>query len=166
MTGAAALPQPTLGARLRRLLAIAWIFAVAGPPIGTVVFMLVTAVIGMGRGVDVAGLSWVALFSLIYGVPFGYLIGVMPALASGLLVGVRQAWFGPAPLWFAVAAGILVGVGFLIATGRPLWHAADAETDPAQFSALIVLTTTLATLCCWAMVRHWHLVPPGRERAP
>ena len=80
-------------------------------------FMLLTALLGMGKGADLAGLSWVALLALIYGLPFGYFIGVWPAAApigrrhpAGLLRRRR--------LWFAVLA-ILVSIGFLLATGQP-----------------------------------------------
>ena len=104
--------------RVWRVVAIMWIFIIVGPPLGTIFFMLLTALLGMGKGADLAGLSWVALFALIYGLPFGYFIGIWPAAATGLAVGIRQVYFGGARLWFAVLAAILVSIGFLLATGQ------------------------------------------------
>ena len=155
---------PTGGARILRVLAIAWIFVVAGPPVGTLLFLLLTAIIGMGKGADLAGLSWVALFSVIYGLPFGYMIGVTPALVAGLAIGIKQAWFGKATIWFALAVGLLIGLGFLFATGQPLWPATESGVDFTQFSVPFIVTTTFSTLCCWAMIRHWHLPPQTSAR--
>ncbi len=164
MSLADAAPRPSLAARIVRTIGIAWIFLAAGPPIGTVFFLMMTAVIGMGRGIDVAGLSWIALFSLIYGLPFGYMIGFLPALGAGLIVGGKQAWFGPASIWFAMIVGIAVGVCFLAAAGQSLWTNGEAGNDSVQFNALLVVTTAFSTLCCWAMIRRWHL-PPQNARA-
>ena len=90
---AAAIANPR---RVWRVVAIMWIFIIVGPPVGTMFFMLLTALLGMGKGADLAGLSWVALLALIYGLPFGYFIGIWPAAATGLAVGIRQVYFGGA----------------------------------------------------------------------
>ena len=159
MSEAFATPLPSTAERVARMFGIAWIFLVAGPPIGTLFFLTMTAIVGMGKGADLAGLTWVALFSVIYGLPFGYMIGATPALVAGFAIGIRQAWFGPATIWFARATGLLTGVGLLVMTGQPLWPTAESETDVTQFSAPFLVTATFCTLCCWAMVRHWHLPP-------
>jgi hypothetical protein len=152
---AAGIP-PQTGARVRRLLAIVLVFILCGPPVGALVFMLAVAVVGMGNQADLGGLTWVALFAIIYAIPFGYLIGFTPALAAGLIVGVRQAFFGPATWWFALGAGLAVGVGFQLATGQPLLPPADTDMNMREQGPIMILTCACSTLVCWSLVRGWY----------
>ena len=64
----------------------------------------------------------------------------------------------------ALAVGLLIGLGFLFATGQPLWPATESGVDFTQFSVPFIVTTTFSTLCCWAMIRHWHLPPQTSAR--
>ena len=145
---------PRASTRLGRLAAIVLVFAILGPPIGTVVFMLTLVLRDLATNVDMPGLSWFGLFA-IYAVPFGYLIGVWPAAMAGLLLGLWQIFKGPAPWWGAVVVGVLVGPGFLVATGQPILHPAEAGVarDP---TLLMTVTCVGATLACWGIVRGWH----------
>ena len=151
--------------RVWRVVAIMWIFLIVGPPVGTIFFMLATALLGMVKGADLAGLSWVALLALIYGLPFGYFIGVWPAAATGLAIGIRQVYFGGARLWFAVLAAILISIGFLLATGQSVWVKAGDETSFPEYSVLMIVTCVVATLLCWTIVRGWYLGTSRAERA-
>jgi hypothetical protein len=160
MTAAAA-----TGPRVARLISIVLVFMVVGPPVGAMVFMLTVALIGLGARADLQGLTWVAMFAVIYAVPFSYLIGVGPAAAAGLIVGIRQTYFGRVRWWFALAAGIVVGVGFLLLTGQPLMRFGDEAGALREHSAVIVLTCLGATMVCWAIVRNWYMAPPRVEGA-
>ena len=151
---AAAIVNPR---RVWRVVAIMWIFLIVGPPVGTIFFMMLTALLGMGKGADLAGLSWVALFALIYGLPFGYFIGIWPAAATGLAVGIRQVYFGRTGLGFAVLAAILVSIGFLLATGQSLMMKTGDETSFPEYSLLMIATCIVSTLLCWTIVRGWYL---------
>jgi hypothetical protein len=151
---AAIIQNPSAAARLRRVIAIVLVFMIVGPPVGAMAFMLSAALIGMGKSVDLAGLTWVGLFALIYAAPLSYLIGTGPAAAVGLLVGVRQAYFGAIQWPLAVAIGIAAGAAFLLLSGQPL--RAGGETDDAAHLPVIVVTCLSGTLVCWAIVRKWY----------
>jgi hypothetical protein len=147
------------GRRIGRMFAILLTFILVGPPIGAMMFMLVVALIGMGERADLAGLTWVALFSLIYAIPFGYLIGVGPAAAAGLLVGIRQAFFGRMRWYFAAATGILVGIGFQVGTGQRVLPSGDDVAAMRLQGPIMIATCLVATLFCWAIVRNWYHAP-------
>ena len=162
MSGAA-IQNPSRAARVGRLVGITWIFILVGPFVGTLVFMLLTALLGMGKGADLAGLTWIALFALIYGLPFGYLIGVWPAIATGLAIGIRQIYFGGASLWFAILAAVVICVGFLLLTGQSVLPNTGDEKSFPEYSALMLATSIAATLVCWSIVRTWHVSTQGTQ---
>jgi hypothetical protein len=153
----AAMPaEPSLGQRLRCLLAIVMVFVVIGPPVGALAFMLSIAVIGMGAKVDLVGLSWIGLFALIYAAPLSYFIGAGPAAAGGLVFGLRQAFFGPVNWLVAALIGIGLGVGFLVMSGHSL-PSMLTDTEQPEYVPVMVVTCLAATMACWAIVRGWHL---------
>jgi len=140
---------PTHVSRLARVFGITMIFVLLGPPVGAVAFMTSTALIGIVRGGDVSSLGWIALFALIYAAPFSYFVGTIPAAAAGLLLGIRQAYFGRASWAYAVAVGLLVGFGTLFLTGQQLSIDNDAPVP------IILATCLVPTLVCWLVVRGW-----------
>jgi hypothetical protein len=142
--------QPGSLARAARAAGIVLVFVLIGPPVGGLVFMISTALVGLGRDADVAGLTWVALFALIYAVPLSYFAGVVPAAAAGLLVGIRQAFFGPANWIYAVCVGLAIGAAMLVLSGQHLF-----DNDAPM--AIILATCLVPTLVCWLIVRGWHL---------
>jgi hypothetical protein len=141
------------------------IFVLVGPPVGAVIFLVTVGLIGMGHQADLSGLAWVGLFAIIYGVPFGYLIGAAPAAAAGLLVGIRQAFFGRTPWWLAIAIGVLVGIGFQVATGQPVVPSDDSVGLREQ-GVVMAITCLCATLLCWGIVRHWYFAPTAKTTEP
>ena len=147
---------PSTRARIKRLLAILIVFVLVGPPVGAMVFMVTVALVGLKQNVDLQGLVWVAFFAMIYGVPIGYLIGLWPAAAAGLLVGIRQAFFGRIPWWLAVAMGVLVGVGFQVSTGQPVIPADDATVGMREQGPIMIITCLASTMVCWSIVRSWY----------
>jgi hypothetical protein len=147
--------SPNAGARIKRLLAILLIFVLVGPPVGALAFILTLRIVSIGTDVEFKYLTWVAMLSAIYLLPFSYLIGVWPAAAAGLLVGLWQAFKGPARWWVALAIGILVGIGFLVATGQPIIHETEAGVAREQ-STIMIVTCAATTMACWTIVRNWH----------
>jgi hypothetical protein len=143
-------------ARLRRLIAIVLIFVAVGPPVGALAFILSAALIGMGTKVDLAGLTWVGLFALIYAVPLSYLMGIGPAAAVGLLVGVRQAYFGAITWPFAIAIGLAAGAGFLLLSGQSIMPGSGDDAAQPVHVPVIVATCFSGTFVCWAIVREWY----------
>lgn len=142
---------PTHASCLVRVFAITLVFVVAGPPVGAVAFMTSAALSGMIQGGDVSGLGWVALFALIYAVPFSYFFGIIPAAAAGLLVGIRQAYFGPATWPYMLGTGLLVGFGTLFLLGQ------QTTIDPGSPVPIILATCLVPTFLCWLAVRGWHV---------
>ncbi len=141
---------PSHGSRIMRVLGIAMVFMLLGPPVGAIVFMTATALTGMAKGGDVSGLGWIALFALIYAAPFSYFVGIVPAAIAGLLMGIRQAYFGRANWAYAVVVGLLVGFGMLFLTGQRIAVDADAPVP------ILLLTCLIPTLVCWLVVRGWY----------
>lgn len=155
---AAARPEPSLGRRLRCVLAVVLIFVLIGPPVGALAFMLSIALIAMGSNVDLIGLSWIGLFALIYAAPLSYFIGAAPAAAGGLVFGIRQAFFGPVAWPLAVMIGVGLGLGVLVMSGRSPPRMLT-DTEQPEYVPVMVMTCLAATMACWAIVRGWHLPP-------
>ena len=150
---------PGIGARIWRLITIVLVFIIVGPPVGAIAFVLSTALIGMGMKVDPAGLTWIGLFALIYAVPLSYLIGAGPAAAVGLLVGVRQAFFGAIRWPYALAIGLASGLALLVLSGQPMIpFSGNNASHPVHIPAMISVCLS-ATLACWAIVRNWCFEP-------
>ena len=138
-------PRPRMAARLLRLIAIVLVFMAVGPPVGAMAFMLSVALVGMGMNADLAGLTWVGLFALIYAVPLSYLMGIGPAIAVGLLVGIRQAWFGAITWPFAIAIGLAAGAGFLLLSGQPIVpRFGDDAAQPVHVPVIVATCLSLA----------------------
>ena len=105
--------SPPLSQRLRRVLAVMLVFFLVGPPVGAMVFMLATAVVGLGVKTDLSSLLLVGAFSMIYAVPLSYLVGAGPALMTGAGIGLWLAFLGRMTWPFAVLAGLIAGMVLL-----------------------------------------------------
>lgn len=139
------------GRRLAVTGGIVLLFLVAGPPIGAVSLFLLIGLGGLADGADLSGLGWIGLFGLIYGAPLSYLIGAPPAAAAGVLVGVRQAWWGRVAWPYAGLAGLVTGLGLLWLSATPVYQLGDM---PVRGSGPFLLLTCLtATLACTGLVR-------------
>jgi hypothetical protein len=147
---------PGIGARMWRLIAIVLVFVIVGPPVGATAFVLSAALIGMGIKIDFAGLTWIGLLALIYALPLSYLIGVGPAAAVGLLVGIRQAFFGAIRWPFALAIGLASGLAFLALSGQPMIPVSRDDASQPIHATVIIWVCLSATFACWAVVRNWY----------
>jgi hypothetical protein len=145
---------PSLKSRFIRALAILIVFVLVGPPVGALVFFLTMALFGMGQKVDLAGLGWIGLFALIYGVPFSYLIGIGPAAVAGLAIGIRDAFFRTATWAFAILTGLGVGVGLLVMSGQQLFPPTVSGTEYPISNPVLLVTCFLSTMFCWFIVRQ------------
>jgi hypothetical protein len=150
---------PGIGTRMWRLMTIVLVFIIVGPPVGAMAFVLSTALIGMGMKVDLAGLTWIGLFALIYAVPLSYLIGVAPAAAVGLLVGVRQAFFGAIRWPYALLIGLASGLALLVLSGQPIIPVPGSDAAQPIHIPVLLSVCLSATFACWAIVRNWYFEP-------
>jgi hypothetical protein len=159
----------SVGARIGRLIAVVIVFVVIGPPVGAIV--LVGLVEGLDRYgyPDLEGLDrhWVTLFDLILAVPVSYWYGTMPAAAAGLVIGVRQVFFGRATWPMALATGFVVALAVLDRSGQHPFAAMPGNRSfPA--SAIVMLACLVATMACWGLVRNWYVAAPrsSLQRSP
>jgi hypothetical protein len=149
------IPESSLRSRVTRALAILIVFLLVGPPVGALVFFLTIALFGMGQKVDLAGLGWIGLFALIYGVPLSYLIGIGPAAVAGLVVGIRNAFFRPATWAFAILTGLGVGIGLLLMSGQQLIPPTASGTEYPISNPILIVTCFVSTMVCWLIVKQW-----------
>ncbi len=157
-------PSPSRGRRISCAVAIFLVFVFVGPPVGALAFMLSIALIGMGLKVDLAGLSWIGLFAMIYAVPLSYFIGIGPAAVGGLVVGIRQAFYGSIRWPVAMLIGLGIGIGVMILSGKSM-PPGLTDTEHPDYLPVMVITCFIATMVCWAIVRTWHFGPQGRAEA-
>lgn len=145
---------PSLKSRFLRALAVLIVFVLVGPPVGALVFFLTIALLGMGQNIDLAGLGWIGLFALIYGVPFSYLIGIGPAAVAGLAIGIRDAFFRKATWAFAILTGLGVGIGLLVMSGQQLIPPTVSGTEYPTSNPVLLVTCFLSTMICWFIVKQ------------
>src|SRR5262245_33605075 len=100
--------------RILRVTLIALIFALVGPPIGGVTLLTMLAIVNMGPTTNPSDYITVVLFGLIYGAAFAYLFGTLPAVLVGLVMGIRQVYFGRVTGTEALGLGLVAGLIFMI----------------------------------------------------
>ncbi len=150
--------DPVMWRRLLRVVAVALVFVVVGPPVGGLVFMPAVALAALGSEAEMSSMLIITAFGLIYAVPFSYFIGALPAALTGCFVGAWLAFFGRMTLLPALATG--AGAGFVMASlsDRELLFSA---TGPIDLRALPTMASCLAaTVVCWLVVRGWYFSQP------
>jgi hypothetical protein len=125
-------------------------------------FGLALALETIARGSETAQpgrYSEVVWFALLYGIPVGYLLLVVPAAAAGFVIGRWQAAAGRLRWWQALAIGALTGLAVHLMIGQWLLpgrgnagYLAGQELVPAAAFAL-------GTLAAWSVVRNWNVAP-------
>lgn len=139
------------GQRIAIITKVLAIFLIVGPPAGAVAFFVGMGLYAVVQSGDAAGLAWVPLFGIIYGVPLSYLIGAIPAAIAGLILGVSAALSYRPGLLFATATGLAVGVGLVAAGGRPILATTMQNPADSVSSLPLLGTCVAATLVCWML---------------
>jgi hypothetical protein len=116
------------------------VFALIGPPIGTVVFIAGMA-LNIAGGTGLADTAVIFAFMLLYGLPFGYALGIGPAVACGLVVSGWRIWRGD--LTPTMLGLIGLGVGFVMVALMG-GHAPETRFTAAS----LILACLGATLIC------------------
>lgn len=141
--------------RLVGFLVILVVFAVVGPMVGTIVIAILLGLIG-------GTMHWIAQIPglIVFGVGTGaaHVFGGIPAVAAGIVIGIKQGWFGGADWWFALGTGALVGIAIEVFLRSWFVTAGYTGLDGMLFAA-----ATLSTLACWRIVKAWSFV---REANP
>lgn len=151
-----------LSRRLTILLKVLGVFLLIGPPVGALTFFIGMGVYGVSQTGDIAGMWWLSLFGLIYGVPLSYLMGIAPAAAAGFILGATAALHRTPGLLFSIVTGVAVGLGLVCAGGRPVVALPSGETATDYVSVVLLITTCLvATVVCWTVARCIIGRPPA-----
>ena len=146
---------PSAFERSLQLLLIVVTFAVVGPVVGTIV---IAVLVGLKNG-TAYGL-WQIPGSIMLGLFTGaaYVLGGMPAAVAGMLIGIKQAWFGSVGWLYALGTRALVGLGTEMYFHWPSITAGNTGMD-----GLLFVVATLSTLACWRIVTTWSFI---REANP
>jgi hypothetical protein len=149
-------PPPGVLDSFFRVIGIVLIFALVGPPIGGVTLITTMAVVNMGSATTTSDYVTVVLFGLIYGAVFAYLVGLLPAAVVGLIVAIRQVYFGRVTWLAALGLGSIAGLIFIYVVERA---PAYDRSYPASVRPILVVTCLLPTVACWLIVRNWYRKP-------
>jgi len=152
----------SVGARIGRLIAVVIVFVLIGPPVGALVLVVLVESLGQYGYGDVDGFdrSWLTLLDLVLAVPVSYWYGTVPAAAAGLVIGIRQAFFGRATWPLPLATGFIVALVVLERSGQHPFAMPDDRSFPA--SAIVMLACLVATMACWGLVRSWYVAAAPR----
>jgi hypothetical protein len=93
----------------------------------------------------------------------GYTVGLVAAAAAGLMIGVKEAYFGGTGWAFALVVGVLVGLSPELVRCGPWangWYL--LPPDAYRYNLIIfIITCVLTTLVCRWMVRWCFVRPTG-----
>jgi hypothetical protein len=161
----ALLRPPGRALRLWRVVAIILVFVAIGPVVGTAVFIVLAMLDslvthGVGSTDELVRMIANMVPALIIGSMVGYVIGAIPAAGAGLMVGIKQVYFGGAGWRFALGAGMLLGL-LRLAYDRHL----PASQDDTKVLFGFCVITTLSTLACRRVVKSWYLDRSGVSEA-
>jgi hypothetical protein len=142
--------------RYRGTFSILTTFAVVCPLATVFVNLGLLAIADLGM----QGISWeefrgVIFFHLLYGIPLGYVILVLPAAFIGLVVARWRTW-RPVRWWLPLALGVAVGLAIQIALGlgMPLGGGSGYVVNLIPTAAFAI-----AMMIGWLIVRNWRTRP-------
>jgi hypothetical protein len=144
--------------RLIVLLKVLGVFALMGPPVGALTFFVAIGLYGAVQTGDAATLLWVTLFGFIYAVPLSYLIGIVPALSAGLILGVVAIVHRPPGILGSIMVGTAVGIG-VGSEDLSLLAPGNVPASDYALAAIPIMTCLVATVSCWAVAR-WMFARP------
>lgn len=149
--------------RVRRCLAVVLIFVAIGPLIGGIVLIYGSEIARLRSAAEFWAVTrkFADATALIVGM--SYVLGTIPAAAAGLLVGIRQAFYGKVTWSMALGCGLVVGIAFVLVVVTVARNSGEASLFSAP-SALMLAVCAMSTMVCWAVVRLWYLVAPPKGR--
>lgn len=147
----------------RRLAAVTLIFLVIGPPVGAALLVGGTELVRVRTFGDLPRVTrwFVNDPMLVFGM--GYVIGGLPAIFSGLIVGLGEAFRAGATWLWALAAGLLSGSGLIAFLFLTAGRRADDMRLVSPQTLAIMLVCIVPTFVCWAVVRtlYRRISPPA-----
>jgi hypothetical protein len=138
--------ERSAGRRVLHLFGVMLLFLLLGPLAGGIV--VITGLgIWIGLSSSPGDTLAVILAMMIYGLWASYMMGALPALLAGAVVGFMDAFRGGTSLGFAAALGAVMGIGWAMMMGG------GGETEQVLLHVLVVLASVVATIACWAATR-------------
>jgi hypothetical protein len=151
--------------------AITGFFMAVGPIVGLAMWLvaLIGAMLLLPPVHDERALGKIGafVFFIIFGIPFSYLHGLLPAASAGIAIGTAQLKYGRLswPLVFLIgaAAGVIDifverGLATLLVPHSPVnWQPYASTLDFVLSIALSIVVCTVATFVCWRFVRQWYV---------
>jgi fucose 4-O-acetylase-like acetyltransferase len=142
--------------RALRALGIMAVFAGIGPLAGALVICLGFGGIAAQEAVSARDVLEAAkmfvggtLVTLLFAVPLGYMLGLVPALATGAAVAGWDLRSGRVSIWAALAPACIIGVLAAYVTGPQV----ASEHGALFWRTALVAAHVMAALACWAVAR-------------
>ena len=124
------------------------VFALLGPPIGSLVICLGSAVINpLPSPLSLALGNLV--FLMVTAIPFSYVIGIVPALLVGTLTAIGENISQRFGFVHVVLLGLICGFIFAALFDR------HGRSD-LGYAVVKMLTCLVPTIGCWRISRRWH----------
>jgi hypothetical protein len=148
---------PSHAGRVKLAARIVLAFLGVGPPIGGLTLLLLSLVDEAFGRVEFGLLPSQELGSapgefLTHLLVASYWFGAVPIGGAGLAIGIKQAFFGPAPWWMAFGAGVVAGV--VIAGIFSVLLFSGSVSGVVQLA--LFLSYVVPIMLCWRMVRSWQ----------
>ena len=157
----------------RKIAGIVWLFAVVGPPVGGVTWVVTVWTVNFGALVAsghanleaIAKLLQTFLVVLIFAIPMSYRIGILPALLAGVIIGTAQIRYGRLPWPVVLLIGAAGGLAFQFSVRLLLLLAFDPKVPTSLFPVVLnFVTCTVSTFVCWGLVKNWYADHSASER--
>ena len=126
--------------RVSRLLGIIFIFLLAGPPIGSLVYVL------LGLAAWIQGTGSFHILGALGVIGLSYVLGFLPAIVSGLIIGIAQSAIGRVPWW-------IIPIASYFAASVWHWRAALRTIQLPDVPLHFFVACLVATIGCTLIVR-------------
>lgn len=158
--------EPGASRRFKRFFLLLLFYVLVGPPVGSMVFMTVTAIIKVRSIADLQYVPLAPLIGLMFA-PFSYILGALPVAFGGLFIAGWQAFLGRVSFVAVLALGTVLAIGFAYVMGI-----SAVPGRPAVDWGIVVtmfLTALLPAVICWYPMRNRYYPPtsspPGAKDA-
>ena len=149
--------DPQLPSRPGAVFLVLLIFVVIGPAVGTIMAVPLI-MLNSGSLSEISQIIWIIVGLAFGGLWVGYFFGGIPAALAGLIIGIKEVYFGGAGWPFVLGVGALVGIA-------PIVHFSKLPASASNWKVDIGLcvVTTLSTVACWSIIRALLLDQPDQS---
>lgn len=140
------------------------VFTLAGPPIGWVSMCIAAIVMGVAMGTTSAREVGNLVGGMFFGSLFSYLLGGVPALTTGVVVGLFRHRLTSPISWLACGVlGLIFTALFVLTFNSSGWEKIDLKSF---FNPLTYMGGFAAVVCAWLMRPKPAVLPPQLPVAP